>query len=310
MENRAHALAAGVFMLLLTAALGAAAVWLSGDTLERVSYLLVSRSAVSGLLPKAPVRLRGVEIGNVETIRFDPQDPRRILVGIAVDSGTPITQGTYARLALQGITGLTYVELDDEGTRSEPWPDPPDLPPRIPMRPSILDEMGNAGQELIGRANDALERVNALLSDQNLVQITHILASLETTSSRVGALAEKLEPALKALPKLTARAEPILKRVDPLLANLNGLTLDLRQRVGAVDRLVRDADDISGAVKALEDAVLANALPKFYSLTEKLSKTAGTLDRLLADVSERPQSLVFGKPPSAPGPGEPGFAAW
>ena len=60
MENRAHALIAGIFLLLLGAALAGAAVWFQGDTVERVNYTVVSRTGVSGLNLKAPVKLRGV----------------------------------------------------------------------------------------------------------------------------------------------------------------------------------------------------------------------------------------------------------
>ena len=47
MENKAHALAAGLFVLLLGLALAASVAWFQGDHTERVRYTVVSRSAVT-----------------------------------------------------------------------------------------------------------------------------------------------------------------------------------------------------------------------------------------------------------------------
>ena len=43
MENRAYALAAGLFTLLLGAAVVVTAMWFSGNTVETVSYVLESK---------------------------------------------------------------------------------------------------------------------------------------------------------------------------------------------------------------------------------------------------------------------------
>ena len=75
MENRAHALAAGIFVIVLGIAAGYAVRWFSNQDILRDRYLLVSEAgSVSGLNPAAVVRYRGVSIGKVEEIRFDTQD--------------------------------------------------------------------------------------------------------------------------------------------------------------------------------------------------------------------------------------------
>src|SRR5688572_14571334 len=116
MENRAHALAAGLFTLVLAAALVAAAFWIRGEPIAQDAYVLHTRGSVSGLNAQADVRYRGVEVGKVERIRFDQDDPRTILVDVSVRGGTPLTRGTYGQLAAQGITGLSYVQLEDDGS--------------------------------------------------------------------------------------------------------------------------------------------------------------------------------------------------
>ena len=49
MENRSHALAAGLFVMILSIAVAAVALWFGGDTAGRDKYLIVSELPVTGL---------------------------------------------------------------------------------------------------------------------------------------------------------------------------------------------------------------------------------------------------------------------
>src|SRR5438128_1358144 len=120
MENRAHAFAAGLFVIALALCIAAAAWWFSGKRESTRQYLLVSQRAVSGLNPQAQVRFRGIRAGKVEDIELDPKDARNILVVISVDADIPVSRATTAQLNKQGITGLAYILLDDDGSNPEP----------------------------------------------------------------------------------------------------------------------------------------------------------------------------------------------
>lgn len=120
MENRAHAFAAGLFVLFLGVAVIMAVKWLSHDNINHNHYSLVSAGgSVSGLNPEASVRYRGVNVGKVEEIYFDKKNIRNIIVRIAVNSHVMLPKSIYAQLASQGITGLTYIELNDDVSEEE-----------------------------------------------------------------------------------------------------------------------------------------------------------------------------------------------
>ena len=161
-----------------------ATIWFTGDTVQRVDYLLVSKVQVSGWNPRRPCAARAWSVGKVEDIDFDPKDPRTILVRIAVDSAAPITKGTYAQFAYLGVTGLSYVQLDDDGSKPEPLPTSAAAPAHIEVRPSLFDQVGASGQQLLADAGEAAKRVNVLLSEHNLVQFSQ---PLPTWSRHLGA---------------------------------------------------------------------------------------------------------------------------
>ncbi len=309
MENRAYALAAGLFVLLLGAALVAGVLWLNRDErIGGVPYEVTTTRPVSGLKVEAAVRFRGVDVGKVESIRFDPTDPGRVVIGISVDAQTPITRGTYAQLGFQGVTGLSFVALDDDGTKREPLPSTAEVPARIAMRPSLFD----TGEGLVTAFGEVADRVNRLLADDNQKVLIGTLARIDAASARATKLAESLEPAAKAVaPLLTdARAavndaRGAVKRVGDMVESMTRLAAKFEERAPVLGQVGDNAAEVGAAARALND----ETLPRLNALADELRREARVLDRVLTGLADQPQSLVFGLPPRRPGPGEAGFEA-
>jgi phospholipid/cholesterol/gamma-HCH transport system substrate-binding protein len=308
MENKAYALAAGLFTLLLGIGVVAVALWFSGDTYEKVYYVLESKSPVTGLFEQAGVRFRGVDVGKVSSIRFDPQNARLILIEVGVEAGTPVTRGTYAEIRPQGVTGLSYIMLDDTGSNPEPLPPSSDKnSARIVVKPTLLENLFAASQDVLADVRQVAQRINAVLSDENRQRITQTLASLQKATERIASVAESAEPGVKNIGPLVADARKTLKSVDGVLGELSGATRDFASRMEAIDRVAGSAEKAGASLGALADTVTSESLPRINLLVEELTRTTRGLDRLVADVKEQPQSLVFGRRPGPPGPGEQGF---
>jgi phospholipid/cholesterol/gamma-HCH transport system substrate-binding protein len=302
MENRAYALAAGLFTMLLGFGVVAAALWFSGDAVETRDYLMVSRVPVSGLNTQAPVRYRGVTVGKVTDIKFDPDNNRQILVRISVQAATPLTKGTYAQLGSQGVTGLSYVMLDDDGSKPEPLTAEGNDLARIDVRPSFMDTVSASGQQMIDNFNQVATRVNALLNEENQKQLMTTLEHLDTATTRATALVNSIQPTLNAFPAVVEETGVVLKRADTLIANLN-------QRVESFERAAKSTEQLGASGSALTEAMLAESVPRLNILLEDVQRSSRGLERLLNEINDQPESLVFGRGPLTPGPGEPGFAA-
>lgn len=314
MENRSHALIAGLFTIVLGIALIVTAFWIRGKPIAQDSYVLHTRGNVAGLNAQAPVRYRGVEVGKVETIDFDTADPRVILVGISVRSGTPLTRGTYAQLAAQGVTGLSYVQLNDDATSRE-LRDPSDpAASRIELRASFFDRVSDSGEQLIVRMAALTDQLANWLSDDSRLQVKQTLSAFEHAAKSVSELAQGMQPGVKALPELADRAGATLRGADTLMSDTRGLIASVSGRVAAIDKVAASAERIDASIRqasgaAAELGMLASrdTLPRFNVLLEEIARTTRGLERMLDDLSANPQSLVFGRAPLPPGPGEPGF---
>jgi len=307
MENRAHALAAGLFTLVLGAALAAVAMWFSKDDLKLVPYLMTTTSSVTGLKLEAPVRYRGVDVGKVDEIAIDAASGGRVRIRIGVKEGTPITASTYAQLGYQGITGLAYVLLGDDGKSKEPLKSGNEEIAVIRMKPSLMDD----GESLFGSIIEITDKVNELLNDENRGHVRSTLAGLEEVTQRASAVTRKLEPSLDAMPALIHEAKNMaadartgLKKAGELIDSVKGLALKLDQRVDTLTHALASVEEVGIAARAVGE----ETMPRMNVLIDDLSRESRTLGRVANSLGDNPQSIVFGIPPGKPGPGEPGFA--
>jgi phospholipid/cholesterol/gamma-HCH transport system substrate-binding protein len=291
-ENRAHALAAGLFTLLLAVALVAAALWFRRDNIRFAEYTVTTTSSVSGLKSQAAVRYRGVDVGRVESIKIEPGSSGRIQIRIGVQEDTPITRSTYAQLGYQGVTGLAFVSLNDDGASSEPLKAGAGEPPSIELRPSIFD----SGLDLVAAVRELSSRMNELLSEENRRMVTKMLVGIERASRQTADLAAGLQPGAKEFPALVGDARSVL-------ADLGKLSRKLEERSSALDRMAAGMDEVGLAASSFRD----ETLPRFNALVEQLQRDTRALDRVLNNLGENPQSFVFGAQRGKPGPGESGF---
>ena len=292
MENRAHALAAGLFTLILVAGLIAAGLWFRRDDIRFDQYVVTTTSSVTGLKVEAPVRFRGVDVGRVESIRLEPGGGGRVAVRIGVQEDTPITRGTFAQLGYQGVTGLAFVSLDDDGSSAERVRPDGGEPPRIEMHPSIFD----SGLDLVAAVRELSARMSDLLNEQNRRLITRSLTGIEQAARQTAALAERLQAASEGIPALVGETRTTL-------ADIRTLSHTLAERSAAFDRMAASLGDVSVASRSFND----ETLPRINVLVDQLQRDTRVLDRVLNSLNDNPQSFVFGAQRGRPGPGESGF---
>src|SRR6266581_1548555 len=248
MENRAHALAAGLFTLVLAAALVATGLWFRKDDISLARYVVSTRSSVAGLKVEAPVLYRGVHVGRVESIAIEPGMSGRINIRIGVQEDTPVTQSTYAQLGYQGVTGLAYVSLNDDGSSNELLKPAGRDPQRIALRPSICD----SGLDLVASVNELSGRMNEVLNKENRQLLNRALVGIEQASRQAALLAERLQPGPQEFPALVADTRKVM-------ASLGSLSAKLEERSAAFDRMAASLEEVGVAARSFND----ETLPRF-----------------------------------------------
>jgi phospholipid/cholesterol/gamma-HCH transport system substrate-binding protein len=312
MENKSHAFWAGLFAIGLTLAIGLAVFWFNLDRAVRVPYDLISRSAVTGLTTDAAVRYRGLDVGKVQSLRFDPAHPGQIIVRILVDKNAPITHSTFGSLALQGVTGLAFVQLDDTGADPTPVPSSAKHVARLPMRPGLFEQLQERGGVLLHELENVATRADSMLSPEVQTQLMASMASIQRAADAVTELSHDAGPAAKALPRTLAELKRTLASTNALVTNLNAprgpLYTNLDKLGQAADRAGLAITQLDASLEGLSARMDYETLPRVNALAGDVGAAARSLDQAAAVFSTSPRSVLFGVSPAAPGPGEAGFA--
>ncbi|PLC02017.1 MCE family protein [Variovorax sp. RO1] len=313
MENKAHALAAGAFVLGLIAALVALVVWFTRDNTVRNVYELSTRDAVSGLQPQAQVRYRGISVGKVTSIDFDPKTKGNVRVRITVDERVPLTTSSFATLSYQGVTGLAFIALDDEGQSTVALKPNNDNPPRIPLKPSMLAKLQDRGEEIIDQVEEVTKRANMLLADANQKRVADALENIAAASASANTLLKQLDntvktglnPTLAAMPETLSTVKKAAGDVSRVANNFNSTVGKLNAPDGPVERLSEGTKALAQAV----DSFNAATLPRVNRVADDTAHAVRRLGRAADSINDNPQSLLFGNGGAVAGPGEPGFVA-
>lgn len=293
MENRAHAIAAVVFLLVFS--LGAVVVyyWLANRQDEPLAYEIVTSESAGGLTLQSPVQFKGILVGHITRIGFDPADRSRVMMRLQLQPKTYVTHATYAVVAMQGLTGGSMLELKLGSGSMAPLATSDAHPARIPMRAGTLDslmaqapEVMQALQRVLGHANELLDAGNRAHVAASLAQIDAMTRQLAVIETRLPALLADLQRSITDTDRLMRTAQVPVRNATQLEASLDALARSSRRLSERLDR---------------------QATPDLDSLSQSLERTSGQLEQLLRELQARPQSLIFGPPARPPGPGEPGF---
>ena len=319
MENKAHALVAGVFVLVVTALLAVLAVWLMRDNTQRDMYEMSTSETISGLQPQAVVRFRGVPVGKVELIGFDAKIKGNVLIRISVDRGAPLNKSAFATVASQGVTGLGFIQLDDNGESKERLVPNDDDPPRIPLKPGGLDKLLKQSEAIFNQAEQATAKLNELLSAENQKRMITALDNVGQAAKGVAELSTGMNTILNAqlgpsrvnIPAFVKNADAAVTSLRSTadqatitLGEVNKTAQRLNEKGGPLDKLAEGGTALAAGVETFSAATL----PKLGEVADETARTMRQLRRTVNSVDDNPQALIFGNGLPVPGPGEPGFS--
>ena len=307
MENKSHALAAGIFTILFAIAAAIAIWWLGQSDASTTTYILETRRNVTGLNVQAQVRYRGIRAGKVEAIEPDAADPRVILVRVSVDDRFKLTRGSTAQLGYQGVTGLAYVQIEDDGSSIEPLAAKDGEPPRIALRPTLFDTLDEKAGDIVNQISATFLRLGKVLDEKNAQNFSRTMENMAVASDGLREMPRILASMREALSESNMRnLRQILAHVERTAGESVPLAVEMRELVKSMSALSRRFDRLAGSAG---DELTTATLPGANALMRELATNSRQLARVLDGLEHNPQMLLFGRSATAPGPGEPGFSA-
>jgi phospholipid/cholesterol/gamma-HCH transport system substrate-binding protein len=308
MEREANYIAVGFFVLLLLL-MGVLFVYWYADSRDHrdfARYEIYFDGSVSGLTEGGPVRYLGVDVGRVQRIRIDPRADNRVQVVADIDATTPVSDRTLAQLSLQGITGLLYIDLqqerEEELGRRILAAVPSERYPVIRSSHSDFDQFLSSLPNLTGRLNDLFDRVTRLLSDNNVRAVTRVIDNLDQAAARLPASTRELNDVLAELHTTAASSQAL---IDDLHRTTRTASVDF---LAAVQKLRMTSDNLATTTSTLNafasenraelSGFVAVGLPQFEALLRDTRTAAQQITELSRDLSENPSLLIY-QPPAA-----------
>jgi ABC-type transporter Mla subunit MlaD len=286
----------GLFVVVSLAILAAVLFVLGGRSLFQPTFTFETyfNESVAGLEIGAPVRFRGVPLGQVSEILTSaatyekdvPLDKRkeyivvRVKVNLSADEARQMQRdavelakrGLRAQTQLAGITGQQYLGLDF----LEPAKTPPlqfDWAPKYTYMPSAPSLTG----EIIANAQTFLASLNE--------------ADVKTLSRNLNTLIVDVDRKVNELPvaEFSAQAHDVLKNVDAAFERIDRILA-----TAPIDHTLRKIDSAATRLDGLlADPGLKQTVDNAAAISGRLRKLAddGDLDRMVKSVSDAAERL-------------------
>ena len=180
MNNKVNYTVVGFMVLFGVAMMLAFTYWLlkpSADIQTRMYNILFDES-VLGLNVDSAVKYRGITVGKVTRLRINPKNSEQVEVLVTILKTTPIKETTVAKLTSQGITGLSYINLNlgDNGA-AELKAKYGEKYPVINTEASFFERFEKSLGTVSTKLSKTLTRTGELLDENNQKQIALLLKS-------------------------------------------------------------------------------------------------------------------------------------
>jgi phospholipid/cholesterol/gamma-HCH transport system substrate-binding protein len=293
MENNPHYLKVGIFVIIFTTIFIILSLWLSVGLNSTVydTYLAYMTESVSGLSKKAPVKYNGVEVGYVSAISLCKENPKLVMLSLAIDDRVPVYTSTRAVLETQGLTGIAFVGLKggaigDKRLTAEKH----QKYPVIKSTPSLFFRLDNALDDLTHNLNEISAGLTTVLTPENthaladmIQNFNHVSADLKHNTAKLDVIMNNTAKATRALPDVMNSVKISAQSVQTFTANAN-----------------QTLNTMSATVSTINDQLL----PQVQSSMTDLQSSLSNFKAFSQDLEQNPSVMIRGKQAPPRGPGE------
>jgi phospholipid/cholesterol/gamma-HCH transport system substrate-binding protein len=290
----------GAFVLLVLGMALSFIYWYTDQRDKRTytRYEIYYDGSVSGLTAGSPVRYLGVDVGKVARIMLDPKNRKRVEVIADVEENAPVDTRTLALLSLQGVTGLLFIDLEEDPKAAGTGPLPMgERYPVIRSAPSDLDMLLRSLPALANHAIDLVDHMDQVFSEENVGNFKAALANLRVASDRAPKLFREIE-------ELVADLRHTSDEVDTAAADFDKVTNDSAGDIKAsLANLHRISDSLASVSDRLNDFITQNepalsrftgqGLPELERLLHESRGAVRDIRDLSRSLQQNPAELLY-----------------
>jgi phospholipid/cholesterol/gamma-HCH transport system substrate-binding protein len=298
-ETKANYVLIGAFTIGVTLFLLLFALWAAKYSSDRSwnEYHVVFREPVTGLTEGSSVQYNGIAVGTVDDLMLAPNDPRQVVARLKLQANAPVKSDTRARLSMTSLTGPPIIQLTGGSPEAAP------LVARAEGELPIIETEASALQNIADTANRLVERLDDMLSDENVQRFT---STLDNIQSMTGAIAEQREDMRAILVNTRAASEQLTVTMSSANRTLDTFDRELAQQLPAlvakIDTTLTRLDSAAGGADAIlhenRAAISSFANDGLAQLGPTLAELRG-LVRDLRRISDRldanPAQYLFGR---------------
>ena len=315
METRASYVAVGLFVLIFSIGTMMSFLWLGKDRFDRAEerYTILFYGTVGGLQPDGIVRYLGVPVGRVKELQIDPDDSSRVRVTILIDADTPVRVDSVATLTLQGLTGVSAIQISPGNVNSPLLKSTP--PPRIiASRRSDIDSLLSGTPLLLDNLLSISVKINDILSQKNVLDVISVISNLNKFILLIYDQVDKLEPSVLSMGNILSSVDSkipiILNNVDATLTGTRATLTEIEQLSRSINRQIgsEEMHALLGAVtevaRQLSSLVSENresvrdftgeGLNQAAQLFVELRELAGNISKFIVRLERDPGNTLLG----------------
>src|SRR5690606_2117082 len=299
METKANYVLIGAFTIAVTVFLLLFALWAAKYSSERSwnEYRVIFREPVTGLTEGSSVQYNGIAVGTVDRLMLAPEDPRQVVAHLRPQANAPVKADTRARLSMTSLTGPPIIQLTGGS------PSSPALLPGADGQPPVIETSASALQNIADTANRLVERLDQVLSEENVARIT---ATLDNIESMTGAIAEQREDMREILVNARTASEQLtvtmssanrtLDTVDrELVQQLPRLVEKIDSTLTRLDSAARGADTILNENRAAINSFANDGLSQLGPTLGELRSLIRDLRRISDRLDANPARYLLGR---------------
>jgi len=245
MERKAHYALIGLFTFAVVAGVFGFIFWLhhSSGKKQAVAYRVIFDSSVSGLQVGGNVLFNGIRVGEVTSLRIDPDKPSQVIAMLAVNKSTPIRSDTRVGLEFAGLTGVAAVSLKGVSARTPLIEREEGEPPTLKADPSASQDMMQAARDVLNKAEEVIA-ANQEAMHQAITDIATFSASLARNSDNVDSIVREAKETMSNAREATASARSLIenldKRTDDITIGINKMTATATRQIDSAGRAITD----------------------------------------------------------------------